>query len=279
MNWRPATPEDAPEIEAFLQAHIETSVFLLSNLRKFGATGAAQDYAMTFYITGHPVSGVVAQSTKGVVMAQWPGGGDWARPLALLPAPITGAIGDGDQIDALLRAAGLRDRPTNLNSDEVLYALTLSDLIPQDGPGTLRPLTGADRAALIPWRTDYQINILGEPEETARAKAADEIAAYIAANSHRVLEAEGVPLAMTGFNAEADDLVQVGGVYTPPAQRGRGLARRAVALHLAEARAAGKTRAILFADNPSAQNAYEAVGFAPIGRFAMIFFKQGHAPR
>ncbi len=83
---------------------------------------------------------------------------------------------------------------------------------------------------------------------------------------------------MTGFNATVDDLVQVGGVYTPPEGRGRGLARRAVALHLQEAREKGARRGILFANDPSAIAAYRAVGFRPIGRFVLIMFKEGHRP-
>lgn len=279
MSFRPVNDAEVPEVEALLQAHIETSVFLLANLRRYGASGAAADYAMTFWVTGHPVSGVIAQSTKGIVLVQWPEAADWAAALTVLPDPITGVIGHGGQVNALLRVAGLCEVATNLDADEVLYALDLANIVPQDGPGVLRPLQETDKPTLIPWRTDYQANTLGEPEETAPQKAADEIAAYIAADSHRVLEDAGEALSMTGFNAEVDDLVQVGGVYTPPEKRGRGLARRAVALHLQAARAAGKNRAILFANDPSAQAVYEAIGFRPVGRFALIIFKEGHDPR
>jgi predicted GNAT family acetyltransferase len=66
--------------------------------------------------------------------------------------------------------------------------------------------------------------------------------------------------------------VQVGGIYTPPALRGRGLARAAVALHLAEARNTGVSRAVLFAASPAAARAYTAIGFQPNGSFALVLF-------
>jgi GNAT superfamily N-acetyltransferase len=62
------------------------------------------------------------------------------------------------------------------------------------------------------------------------------------------------------------------GVYTPPELRGRGHARAVVATSLIDARAAGATRAILFTPRPNAVAAYRAVGFAPIGHYAVVLF-------
>ncbi|WP_375280009.1 GNAT family N-acetyltransferase [Pseudooctadecabacter sp.] len=272
MTWRRVTQADVPLVEAFLKRHIETSVFLVTNLRRYGPDGGPEAYAMTYWMTGDPVSGVIAQSTTGTVMAQWPDAGDWAKAAAVLPAPVTGVIADGDQMQAFLATTGLTTAPTMLDADETLYALDLADLNAQPGPAQLRALTDADRGILVPWRTDYAVHTLGEPENTAPARAEAEITHFIAARSHRLLVDGEVALSMTGFNAVVDDLVQVGGVYTPPAERGRGLARRAVALHLEEARASGGTRAILFANDPSAMAAYKAVGFHSIGRFRLVTF-------
>jgi predicted GNAT family acetyltransferase len=57
--------------------------------------------------------------------------------------------------------------------------------------------------------------------------------------------------------------------------RNRGHARTAVALHLAEARAAGATRAVLFAATSAAVRAYLAIGFQPAADFSLVLF---HAP-
>lgn len=280
-QWHAATDAGVPAVEKFLSAHIETSVFLISNLRKYGPAGADAPYAMTYWMTFDPdrpnrVAGVIAQSSGGTVMGQWPdattGQNTWRDALACVPSPITGVIGDGPQMTALIDAAGLTDAPTNLYAKETLFMLDLRDLKPQPGPGQLRHLTDADRTVLLPWRTDYAINTLGEPAATGPARAEREITTYIAEQSHRLLVEGETILSMTGFNATVNDVVQVGGVYTPPDKRGQGLARRAVALHLQEACDAGVKRAILFANDPSAMAAYRAVGFIPTGQFLLAMF-------
>lgn len=53
---------------------------------------------------------------------------------------------------------------------------------------------------------------------------------------------------------------------------GRGHARAVVATSLIDARAAGATRAILFTPRPDPVAAYRAVGFAPVGYYAVVLF-------
>lgn len=77
---------------------------------------------------------------------------------------------------------------------------------------------------------------------------------------------------MTGVNAALPDIVQVGGVWTPPALRGRGHARRAVGLHLAELRDTGVGAATLFASGEQAVRAYKALGFERIGTISLVLF-------
>ena len=80
---------------------------------------------------------------------------------------------------------------------------------------------------------------------------------------------------MKRIAAEAQlDLVQIGGVYTPPGLRGQGHARRAVALHREEARAEGIRTAILFASGAAACRAYEAIGFERIGSYALSILRK-----
>jgi predicted GNAT family acetyltransferase len=88
----------------------------------------------------------------------------------------------------------------------------------------------------------------------------------------RLLLQNGAVVAQTNFNAALPDTVQVGGVYTPPALRGHGLARRAVAAHLGEAFAAGVENAILFSASENASKAYRAIGFREIGAYRIVLF-------
>jgi predicted GNAT family acetyltransferase len=89
-----------------------------------------------------------------------------------------------------------------------------------------------------------------------------------------VAESHGRPVAISGFNAALPDVVQVGGVYTPPFGRARGFARVAVAGSLLQARDAGADRAVLFTGvaNAPAQRAYRALGFEAIGDWGSVRF-------
>ena len=81
-------------------------------------------------------------------------------------------------------------------------------------------------------------------------------------------------VAMTGFNAMARGIAQVGGVYTPPALRGRGYARAAVAASLKLAREQGAVRSVLFTaeTNLAAQRAYTALGYQVAGDFGLVLY-------
>jgi predicted GNAT family acetyltransferase len=68
------------------------------------------------------------------------------------------------------------------------------------------------------------------------------------------------------------DIVQLGGIYTPPRLRGRGYARAAVAASLLEARRRGAERAVLFTATPNAERCYAAVGFRRVGDYALVLF-------
>ena len=129
------------------------------------------------------------------------------------------------------------------------------------------PLADAPVETIKAWMLDYQLRTLHTPPQAAAQQVEDSYARYIDAKSHVVLMEGQVPLAMTGFNAQIPDMVQIGGVYTPPDLRGRGHARRAVALHLA---ANGADRATLFSASEAAARAYRAIGFRQIGDWTLM---------
>ncbi len=70
------------------------------------------------------------------------------------------------------------------------------------------------------------------------------------------------------------EIVQIGGVWTPPALRGRGYARAVVAGSLVAARKRGVQHAVLFADplNPAAKRAYLSLGFRIVGDYGLVLF-------
>src|SRR5206468_11065013 len=71
------------------------------------------------------------------------------------------------------------------------------------------------------------------------------------------------------------EIVQIGGVWTPPELRGRGYGRAVVAGSLLAARERNVRRAVLFADprNTAAQRAYLALGFRIAGDYGLVLLK------
>ena len=82
-------------------------------------------------------------------------------------------------------------------------------------------------------------------------------------------------MSLTGINARARGIVQVGGVYTPPALRRNGYARAAVAASLLGERERGATRSTLFTgiENAGAIRAYTTLGYEEFGEFGLLLFR------
>lgn len=275
MVWRPAQVGDLGWVEALLRRHVKSSMFLLGNLLNHGLNSCAR-HGLELWVTKAP-QGVFAITNSGMLLMQAPeaAAADW-RAAARLPGArrVAGASGDAAQLRSFLRAAGLAGAPARMDEDEPGFRLDLGDLLPPDCSGyQLRPLADAPRGTVTAWRCAYLTEVLGTPESQAESIAADDIGRYLERGSHRMLYEGTRPVAMTGFNAEVPGAVQVGGVYTPPALRGLGHARRAVALHLAEARARGVQQAVLFAASAAAARAYRAIGFQPAGAYGLVLFE------
>ncbi len=274
MVWRIATQADLPPIEALLRRHVQSSMFLLGNLRDHGL-GSDAPHGMTLWVQ-KDLSGVLGVSNTGMVLfqAQQATAKDWRAAFELLAGrELTGCVGDTEQLRAFLSASGLSARPTRLDEDEPGFALDLVDLAISEVPqARLIPLADAPRDLVLDWRAAYHAEILGTAPENCATEARRDVDGYIERASHRVLTIAGQAVAMCGFNAQMPDVVQVGGVYTPPDLRGRGYARLAVALHLEEARQEGADLAVLFAASPAAARAYQAIGFKPAGSFSLVLF-------
>lgn len=236
----------------------------------------AQGRQMRVWLAGSDaVAGMVAVTEDGMLLVQWPGG-DWpAATRALSGIAVTGMLGPADQVAALralLRLDGARHE-----SSEPGFWLRLDALrMPECGGLVLSPIAQDAAATVRLWRAAYEQELFAMPPDEAREKAAQDVARWLAADSHRVLMQDGALVALTGFNAILPDVVQVGAVYVPPHLRGRGHARAAVGLHLEQARADGVDRAVLFAASDAAERAYRALGFQPAGTMGIVLFD---APR
>ena len=195
--------------------------------------------------------------------------------------PVAGILGPHVQVCAARDALGLATATAAMDSREELFALELAELrIPAalaDGALRCRSPRDDEVAQLVDWRHDYGVETLGEPPGSqTRARSAEWIERYQREGRHWLLEVGDAPVAYSAFNAETPDCVQVGGVWTPPALRGRGYGRAVVAGTLLVARARGVARSVLFTEskNRAAQAAYRALGYQRVGDYGMLLFAE-----
>jgi GNAT superfamily N-acetyltransferase len=270
----PVQDGDREALVDFMLGHAPILMFPLTNLNLYGLRGD-HPRSIDAWVAkdGDTITDVLTMTKEGIVFPCCPNG-DWAAVAQIMRGrQIKGILGEGDQVAGLRRAIGLT-READLDVIEPAFVLDLADIVmPNCDSFTLHPLAAAPRDLLVEWRSAYQVETLEAPESDARDRAAREIDAYLKADSHRLLFRGGVPVAMTGFNAQLPEIVQIGGVYTPPELRSRGYARVALAMHLLETSIDGVTQAVLSAANEAAARAYIALGFQRSGSFAIAIYE------
>ena len=282
-------PADVDTLNAFLERHADSSLFLRSNLRTAGIVDRGQPFQATYVgaVDGDLV-GVAAHCWNGNVLVQAPASLEAVVCAAVerTGRHVRGIVGPWAQLCAARRALSMQDRRARMESHDQLFGLALADLVRPpalDAPGVrCRPTRTSDLDLVTRWRVAYSVEILGATENDAlRSESRTDMERMHAIGSGWLLEREGTPVAFSGFNARLPDVVQIGGVFTPPAERRRGWARAAVAGSLAAVAAAGVRRAILFTgeENVAALRAYEAIGFRVIGDYACCSFEATQPPR
>lgn len=276
-----------PEVESFLASRPESTVFLRSNLTRVGL--APRDPKVPF--TGAWIGAFEAGRLAGVAALFWndnlvlsagPHAGFLARTLhesVASPARIAGVLGPWGEVVDARRALGMDDRTPRFVSKEILYSLPLVDLVVPDRlrDASLRVRAPAEDELdlLLEWRMAYALESSATPDTPEnRADARKRLEQYQRDGHHFVCVHDDTIVATSSFNATLPDIVQIGGVYTPPAQRSKGYARCAVAGSLLVARTRGVSRSILFTgeENPAAQKAYVSLGFQPVGDYGIVFF-------
>ncbi|WP_051330423.1 GNAT family N-acetyltransferase [Niveispirillum irakense] len=278
-------PGDEERLDAYLARHPSTSLFLRSNLRRAGFQDEGKAfqarYAAMIGADGS-ISGVVAHAWNGNLLVQ--AVPDQAIPLAASLAedgdrPVAGIIGPLPAAQAVRSLFPHRELASDGTQD--LFDLPLAELrIPHilgERGFAWRRAGAADFPLLTAWRRAYGVELLNIPDDAALAtRSATEIATWGEAGEIFLLvDPAGEPIAMAVHNARIPDTVQIGGVWTPPALRGRGYARAAVAVALLAARNDGALVGVLFTgkQNEQARRAYLALGFRSIGDYGILLFR------
>ena len=276
---REAVAGDEALIETYLAANFATSMFMRGNLRDFGIGNTEALYGMRYFIRDEgEATGIGGVGNGGAVMLQATEGlaEMVAHMRAALPEGFNPTVTTGGplMVAAIIEGFGMDKAPRQMDDAEPLFLLKKTGLKRQDMAGfILRPSTMDDLPLLAAWNHAYSMEVLGMAD-SVESREETRVAAQrtIGHGRQRVLEKDGVVVAQTNFNAAMPDAVQVGGVYAPPALRGFGYARRAVAAHLEEGFAAGIENAILFSASDIASKTYRAIGFEEIGTYRIVLF-------
>ncbi len=278
-------PGDESLLETFLLHHVDTSMFLRSNWREGGLNNQGDRFQGTYIaaIADDKIVAVAAHYWNGMIVVQ--------APIHLAEVTqavveesdlaISGIAGPATQVEATKQALKLGNPPTQLDDQEILFSLALQDLqVPPalaSGEVHCRLPHTAELELLSEWCVAYNVEALGKlasPDLLSDCRR--EIAARQATARHWVLIADNTPVAYTTFNARLPDIVQIGGVWTPPALRRNGYGKSVVAGSLLEAKSQGVERAVLFTNhsNYAAQAAYRAIGFRETGeKFGLVLFQ------
>lgn len=271
-------PGDEAALEAFLFRHAETSMFLRSNAHAAGLVDRGEPLQATYaaLVEEGVVEAVVAHCWNGMVLVQAPR----ALPALIAEArratgrAIAGVTGPYEQVREAANVLGLTaSRPAR----DVLLTLALDALqVPEPlarGEVICRRPRPDELELLTDWRCDYLVETgLQQPGPRLREISREGIRLSHSREADFVLEEGGQPVAYSAFNAQLPDIVQIGGVWTPPALRRGGKARSVVAGSLLMARKAGVRRAVLFTQetNVPAQRAYESLGFRAAGDYGLL---------
>ena len=169
---RKAGPKDTAALGAFLEAHIDSSMFLLGNLDAYGTDNTDHPYGTTFFLqeTGDGIIGVFGATNGGLLMCQIP-------RLTALEAQtyshllkgytLRGMTGATEQVALILNALPLTGAVWQINHDEPLCALDLAALAAPDA--TLRAPADHDRDTLTGWFDAYMTETRTHPGGRCRA--------------------------------------------------------------------------------------------------------------
>lgn len=282
MELRGLGRGDEAALERFLAVHADSSMFLRSNLRSAGILyqgGPFEAVYVACFSQGR-LLGVAAHCWNGMVVIQAEAE-IAALAAALLDASgrvVTGIMGPLTQVQETRSALGMSDVACQMDSTEELYALALDELVVppalRDGRVICRRPNPAEAPLLAAWRYDYSVVALNSaPGDALRRRCEREVEILPLDWQFMLVEGKEI-VAYTAFNAALPEVVQLGGVWTPPERRGRGYGRAVVAGALLAARDGGAQRAVLFTgkDNIAAKRAYAALGFRRVGDWGLVLF-------
>lgn len=285
--------DDLERVRGFLEAHVDTSLFLLSNLAIFGPRLADHGNSGNYRLVeeaGRLVA-VFCLTRRGNLLVQAAGRADLAESILEScegeTIEVCGVAGEWPTAAALweLLRADPRFEPT-LGSKDVLYRLPLAE-----GAEVTRTAAPQAVVARALDASDFQqwerLNSAYCAELKLPLPVVDDAHAVEFARRTRAKWWWGAFVgrqlaAIVGLNAVYGTVGQVGGVYARPEDRKKGFARAAMELLIEDSREHHRfTKLILFTgeENQGARRLYESLGFELAGAFGLLLGSRRPQPR
>jgi ribosomal protein S18 acetylase RimI-like enzyme len=275
MSWRPVGRKDLPAILEFLLRDEALCVPFTSRLLS-GARGC-EVYINTG--AGGGVSECILFTSAGLLLPVLAGEDgrhdDLADLLRDLRPPVHSIMGVGRCVGG---AESLLPLPPTIRIEYFLMTLpraSLHPLLPDTASGVLvRKADSYDAEAPFPLQKEYELEeVVIDPAHFSDAQCMKQLKHALRDELVFVAELDGVPVAKAATNARGFGVDQIGGVYTVPRNRSKGLGARVVAA-LLEAVFVDKTAACLFVKkkNRPAIALYDRLGFAPVTDYVISYY-------
>ncbi len=284
MNLELLKNQHTKALEKYLAPHKAECMFICSNLKAAGIEYKGGDFEgeyFGYFDTNEQLQGVIVHYWNGNIMMHAESNDILERLILHLKnnirRPVAGVLGPDIQAERVIQNLGLLEYSFSINSNEGLYKIDLEAYSKPRMPEAMRvvPAQDVSKSILILWMKNYDIEALGVPDNNdLNAKIEGDVNRRLKQNNSWVLLLDGIPVALSAFNARLEDMVQVGPVWTPPEYRNKGFARLLLAYTLYEESLNGIKQAILFTNNPAAIKAYLAVGFKRIGNYRLALLEK-----
>jgi GNAT superfamily N-acetyltransferase len=287
LSWKRADAGDLPGLLALAREQEGRAVHFSSRLRSARAGGrgglpsrleatvlvhrfGSQTTAALLLTSGGLLLPLLASPGRGGIVApRFPPWRSLARSLHSVMGPSR----------EVLWAEGNLPFPARVSVDYHLMALARRDYRPpEQAPAPegleLRPAGPQDARGLYPLQRDYELEeVLIEPGHFDAQACLANLRKTLRRQIVILARLEGRPVAKAGTNARGFDADQIGGVFTVESERGRGLARRVMAV-LLERIFREKSLASLFVKklNPAAVALYHRLGFRELEDFRISYF-------
>jgi hypothetical protein len=150
---------------------------------------------------------------------------------------------------------------------------------PQGVSGQAREAVEADLLLIAEWRhaftqeaVPFESSSVEEQEGYARRQLASPRERF----GLLLWEDGGVPVSMATYSGATPNSLRIGGVYTPPAHRGRGYASACTAAVSQRILDLGKSFATLYTDlkNPTSNHIYQEIGYKPVCDATLYMFER-----